>query len=192
MVHRDEPDLGTEKEIGPGKKYNSQFLKDVTKSVTNSVICPNGIYLPSIVFAGKFEVDVIDKKKKKFDKVSRLEATFDEYDIGLVLDYNSELLSLEAGDQFILGLCGTLSTTEPLSTDPKAYLQPAGWNQSHSLEDTSKLRYVMYGKIYRYEKASDNKMVAYISFGGLLMSLTGLHSYLELVQVNNYVYLVLG
>ncbi|KAJ9089732.1 DNA-directed RNA polymerases I, II, and III subunit RPABC3, variant 2 [Entomophthora muscae] len=158
----------------------SKLLSELDLVLKESPFWVKDGLIPSLLFGERFEVDNIDKDKKKFDKVSRLEATSLNYKMSLVLDYNSELLRITSRTVFFLGLAASLSDTEPVSKDPNAYLQPASWNEGQSTETAKRFSYVAYGKVYRYEKAEEDKMIAYISFGGLLMSLTGYHYQLEM------------
>ena len=54
--------------------------------------------------------------------------------------------------------------------------------------------YIMYGKIFKYKdnsRAGQIRVEVYISFGGLLMQLTGDPKKLESLEVDNNVYLLM-
>lgn len=80
------------------------------------------------------------------------------FKMSMVLDYNCELLRLASRSVLHVGLAASLSDTEPVSDDPNAYLQPASWNGAQNSETVERFKYVAYGKVYRYEKAEDDKM----------------------------------
>ncbi|KAJ8460350.1 hypothetical protein OPV22_033276 [Ensete ventricosum] len=112
---------------------------------------------------------LLDPDGKKFDKVSRIEARSEQFDMYMQLDVNTEIYPLHVGDKFTMVLTPTLSLD---GTPDSGYFTQGG---RKSLAD--KFEYVMHGKLYKIsEEASGGpnvKVELYASFGGLLMMLKG-------------------
>ncbi|PPQ89581.1 hypothetical protein CVT25_012326 [Psilocybe cyanescens] len=149
----------------------------------------------SIVFDDIFTISAIDKEGKKFDRVSRLYAHSKNYDMDLTLDYNVELFPLQKDQNFALALASSLARGGPSKTDGAAdddterdVWRPDG-KGSRGLED--EYDYVMYGKIYKFDSESGEIVTAYISFGGLLMSLTGSSRHMTSIVLGDPVYLLM-
>ncbi|KAL1563356.1 DNA-directed RNA polymerases II and V subunit 8A-like [Salvia divinorum] len=101
------------------------------------------------LFEDIFRIDSIDPDGKKFDRVSRISARSEQFDMLMHLDVNTEIYPMRAGEKFMMG-------------------------KKKSLAD--KFDYVMQGKLYRISEESSEKQVKadiYVSFGGLLMMLKG-------------------
>uniref|UniRef100_A0A0C9RIV5 TSA: Wollemia nobilis Ref_Wollemi_Transcript_15450_1139 transcribed RNA sequence n=1 Tax=Wollemia nobilis TaxID=56998 RepID=A0A0C9RIV5_9CONI len=121
-----------------------------------------------LLFEDIFTVSEIDREGKKFDKVSRIEARSEQFDMYLVLDVNIDVYPVSKGDKFTIALSPTLSLD---GTPDSGYFVQAG---RKSLAD--KYEYVMYGKLYRISEEGSGanvKVEIYVSFGGLLMLLKG-------------------
>ncbi|KIM48048.1 hypothetical protein M413DRAFT_439750 [Hebeloma cylindrosporum] len=153
----------------------------------------------SIVFDDIFTIDAIDKEGKKFDRVSRLYAHSKNYDMDLTLDYNVELFPLQKDQSFALALAsslargGTSGNAAEASQDETNENERDVWRPdgkgSRGLED--EYDYVMYGKIYKFDGGSGEIVTAYISFGGLLMSLTGSFRHMTSIVLGDPVYLLM-
>merc|ERR1712170_282109 len=116
------------------------------------------------------EVEFVDKEGKRFNKVSRIEAkSFDESEIFLVLDYNSDVFSLPKKAKFNLCITETLEYNfhELLHNEFKQLVRP-------TLAD--EFEYVMYGKVFRIAQGKDGFGEIYASFGGMLMKLVSKES----------------
>ncbi|XAR53164.1 hypothetical protein NMG60_11021597 [Bertholletia excelsa] len=112
-----------------------------------------------------FRVEQLDPDGKKFDKVSRIEATSEQLDMYMQLDVNTEIYPLHAGEKFMMVLASTLNLD---GTPDSGYYNPG---QRKSLAD--KFEYVMHGKLYRISDAAgaNMKVEICVSFAGLLMLL---------------------
>ncbi|KAA8527263.1 hypothetical protein F0562_034640 [Nyssa sinensis] len=120
------------------------------------------------LFEDIFKVDRLDPDGKKFDKVSRIEARSEQFDMYMQLDVNTDIYPIHVGDKFMMVLAPTLDLD---GTPDTGYYTQGG---RKSLAD--KFEYVMHGKLYRIsEEGSGPKVKAdmYVSFGGLLMMLKG-------------------
>ena len=51
--------------------------------------------------------------------------------------------------------------------------------------------YVMYGKIFNYKPAEKDKAEVQVSFGGLLLSLTGLEKHLKQLKNGSRIYMMM-
>ncbi|KLO14481.1 RNA polymerase I [Schizopora paradoxa] len=155
----------------------------------------------NFVFDDMFTVDAIDKDGKKFDRVSRLFAHSLNNDMQLTLDYNIELYPLKVDEDFSLVLASSLArggteatangTAEGGDEEKKDTHQwrPDGKGRRGIEED---YEYVMFGKVYRFADEKTKEVVtAYISFGGLLMSLTGSYRHMTNIVLGEQVYLLL-
>jgi DNA-directed RNA polymerase I, II, and III subunit RPABC3 len=143
----------------------------------------------SIVFDDIFTINAIDKEGKKFDRVSRLYGHSKNYDMDLTLDYNVELFPLQKEQNFALALASSLSRGgSSADEDERDVWRPDG-KGSRGLEDD--YDYVMYGKIYKFDGGVGEIVTAYISFGGLLMSLTGSFRHMTSIVLGDPVYLLM-
>ncbi|KAI3956234.1 hypothetical protein MKW98_017039 [Papaver atlanticum] len=121
-----------------------------------------------LLFEDIFTVNNMDPDGKKFDKVSRIEARSEQFDMFMHLDVNTEVYPLRTGDKFTMVLASTLSLDG--TPDTGYFTQGA----RKSLAD--KFEYVMHGKLYRIGEEGSGinvKAEIYASFGGLLMLLKG-------------------
>ncbi|KAF9499811.1 RNA polymerase [Pleurotus eryngii] len=150
----------------------------------------------NIVFDDIFTINAIDKEGKKFDRVSRLYAHSKNYDMDLTLDYNVELFPLREEQNFALALSSSLARGEgPANTGTEDggdkdldVWRPDGKGRRGLEEDYD---YVMYGKVYKFDGGTSEVVTAYISFGGLLMSLTGSFRHMTSIVLGDPVYLLM-
>ncbi|RWR88440.1 RNA polymerase [Cinnamomum micranthum f. kanehirae] len=121
-----------------------------------------------LLFEDIFTLKALDPDGKKFDKVSRIEARSEQFDMYMQLDVNTEIYPLHVGEKFTMVLAPTLSLD---GTPDSGYYTQAG---RKSLAD--KFEYVMHGKLYKISEEGSGanvKVEIYASFGGLLMMLKG-------------------
>ncbi|KAL2245980.1 UNVERIFIED_CONTAM: DNA-directed RNA polymerases II and V subunit 8A [Sesamum indicum] len=120
------------------------------------------------LFEDIFRVDAVDPDGKKFDRVSRIAARSEQFDMLLHLDVNIEIYPMRVGEKFMMVLASTLNLD---GTPDTGYYTPGN---RKSLAD--KFDYVMQGKLYKISEETREKQVKadiYVSFGGLLMMLKG-------------------
>eukprot|EP00262_Sarcandra_glabra_P008064 TRINITY_DN21237_c0_g1_i1.p1 TRINITY_DN21237_c0_g1~~TRINITY_DN21237_c0_g1_i1.p1 ORF type:complete len:146 (-),score=32.32 TRINITY_DN21237_c0_g1_i1:177-614(-) len=121
-----------------------------------------------LLFEDIFTSISLDPDGKKFDKVSRIEARSEQFDMYMLLDVNTEVYPLSIGEKFTMVLAPTLSLD---GTPDSGYFTQGG---RKSLAD--KFEYVMHGKVYKISEEGSGinvKVEIYASFGGLLMMLKG-------------------
>ncbi|KAK4165156.1 hypothetical protein QBC43DRAFT_316121 [Cladorrhinum sp. PSN259] len=124
----------------------------------------------------------------KYDRVDRIYANSDDGSISINLDINKELFPCKVDDTLTIALATSLSL-DGSKDDERGWRDVAKAGSSEAtLAD--EYDYVCYGKIYKFEDAEDGQTIkAYISFGGLLMSLSGPYKKLTPLRVDN-VYLL--
>eukprot|EP00741_Cyanophora_paradoxa_P003820 tig00000718_g3714.t1 len=139
----------------------------------------------AILLEDIFDIKEVDKDGKKFDKVSRLECRSENYELDLVLDINTDVYPMEAGNKFSLALASTLH----LDGKPDEGV----YDQSNYASLADKYEYVMYGKVFKYtqESSSALRVAAVASFGGLLMQIKGDPRNLQSLQVDSRIYLLM-
>ncbi|KAI0815157.1 RNA polymerase [Irpex lacteus] len=148
----------------------------------------------NIVFMDSFTVNDIDKEGKKFDRVSRLYGHSKNYDMDLTLDYNIELFPLKANESVTVALASSLArgppNTNEAGEEEKEFdvWRPDGKGR-RGLED--EFEYVMYGKVYRFDGGTSQTVTAYMSFGGLLLSLTGDFRHMSNIVLGDPIYVLL-
>lgn len=121
-----------------------------------------------LLFEDIFTVTRIDPDGKKFDKVSRIEARSEQFDMYMLLDVNIDVYPVSVGEKFAIALAPTLNLD---GTPDNGYFIQGG---RKSLAD--KYEYVMYGKLYKLSEEGSGanvKVEINASFGGLLMLLKG-------------------
>ncbi|VDB99658.1 unnamed protein product [Peniophora sp. CBMAI 1063] len=147
----------------------------------------------NLVFDDIFRINAIDREGKKFDRVSRLYAHSQNYDMDLTLDYNIELYPLSQDDSFSLALASSLARTPQSkdsenAQDERDVWRPDGKGRRGLEED---YEYVMYGKVYRFDSGNSETVTAYASFGGMLMSLTGSYRHMTSIVLGDPIYLLM-
>ncbi|EGG17763.1 RNA polymerase II core subunit [Cavenderia fasciculata] len=131
--------------------------------------------MSNILFEDNFEVKDIDPDGKKFDRVSRYVCQSESYEMDLHLDLATHIYQL-GHEKFKLVLASSLSLDGSLE-------QVAFDSNKPSLAD--KYDYVMYGKIFKYQKEVSSKVSIFASFGGLLMLLQGDPRYLPGLELDS-------
>lgn len=130
-----------------------------------------------------FTISSVDKER--YDRVSRITAdTSSQPALHMTLDINSEVYPLQLHETISVQVTSSLSLDG--SKDAKA------WREQRIGERTlaDDYEYVCYGKVYRFDEGKDDKIAAYISFGGLLMCLEGSQRKLSSLKQDN-VYLLI-
>ncbi|KAJ4970576.1 hypothetical protein NE237_003675 [Protea cynaroides] len=121
-----------------------------------------------LLFEDIFTVTRLDPDGKKFDKVSRIEARSEQFDMYMQLDVNTEIYPLHVGEKFTMVLANTLSLD---GTPNTGY-----FTQGNRKSLADKFEYVMHGKLFKISEEGSGanvKVEIYVSYGGLLMLLKG-------------------
>ncbi|KAK4462789.1 DNA-directed RNA polymerases I, II, and III subunit RPABC3 [Cladorrhinum samala] len=126
----------------------------------------------------------------KYDRVDRIYASSEpDKSIDISLDINKELFPCKIGDELTVALATSLSL-DGSKDDERGWrdVAKAGSSDATLADDFD---YVCYGKVYKFEDAEDGQTIkAYVSFGGLLMSLAGSYKKLTPLRVDNVYLLV--
>mmetsp|Transcript_9210 Transcript_9210/g.13696 ORF Transcript_9210/g.13696 Transcript_9210/m.13696 type:complete len:149 (+) Transcript_9210:6-452(+) len=138
----------------------------------------------STLFEDTIKVNSVDREGKMFQRVSRVEATTELYEVQITLDVNTELYTMQEAEYHSLMLASTISLE---GTEDKGYFSI---HENYSETLVAKFDYVMYGKIFKHSLERGH-LVVHISFGGLLMTLTGQPSDLVQLEPDSNVYLLL-
>ncbi|EOR03519.1 hypothetical protein E3P92_03799 [Wallemia ichthyophaga] len=139
----------------------------------------------SIVFDHLFTCDSIDKDGKKFDRVARIGATSTTPNLNCIIDLPVEVFSLAENEKF------TMALSTSLSNDSTAQAQGHGWRPGMDNQGlAADYEYVCFGKVYKFDEGKQEIATAYISFGGLLLAITGHVRYLSDISVGEDLYLL--
>ncbi|CAM6097305.1 unnamed protein product [Calypogeia fissa] len=140
----------------------------------------------TLLFEDFFTVVGLDPDGKKWDRVKRIVARSEQFDMELMLDVNTDIYPMHMDEKFMLAIATTLSLD---GTPDDGFFDQSG---RKSLAD--KYEYVMHGKLYKYsevEQGGVSKVEIYISYGGLLMMLKGDPNSLNPFQVDQRLYLLI-
>ncbi|KAL1544862.1 DNA-directed RNA polymerases II and V subunit 8A-like [Salvia divinorum] len=77
------------------------------------------------LFEDIFRIDAIDPDGKKFDRVSRISARSEQFDMLMHLDINTEIYPMRAGEKFMMVLASTLNLD---GTPDSGYYTPSSPN----------------------------------------------------------------
>ncbi|KAK2033619.1 RNA polymerase Rpb8 [Colletotrichum somersetense] len=140
------------------------------------------------LFEESFTVTNYDQSK--YDRVARISATSADNQTLMTLDVNIELFPTSVSDSLHVVLATSLAH-DGSKDDEKGWRDVTKGNQDREPTLADMFDYVCYGKIYKFEDADDGQTIkAYVSFGGLLMSLEGPYKKLTPLRVD-YVYLLI-
>ncbi|CAN6459424.1 unnamed protein product [Victoria cruziana] len=119
--------------------------------------------MAGILFEDIFTLTRINPDGKKFDKVSRIEARSEQFDMFMLLDVNTEIYPLKVDDKFTMVLASTLNLDG--SADSGYFMQ----GSRKTLAD--KFEYVMHGKLYKIsEEGSGANVKLYVYFTPLTLT----------------------
>ena len=144
-----------------------------------------------------FDIKDVDKDGKRFDRVSRIFGESESFKMGLILDIHSQIYPLNKGEKFRLVLTKTLLNDVSNIAEDDDDEEDAAEEFDGRLDNSkmAEFDYVCYGKIYRIESLDGlddtSRLACYVSFGGLLMQLTGDASNLQGFRVGKHVYLMM-
>lgn len=137
-----------------------------------------------------FEVLEKDPDGKKFDKVSRIKCRSDLYEMDMILDVNVDIYPIDVSEKLVVVLANTLNLDG--TPGPATFDGSLATSSRPTLMD--KFEYVMHGKVFKYKDNSSTgqlKADVYVSFGGLLMQLTGDPKRLEELDIDQNIYLLI-
>ena len=136
-----------------------------------------------MLFEDLVEIKAVDNKH--FQKVSRLECKSENFSCDIQMDINTSIFEVSEGEKLSLAITGSLNLNNEEGEDHFDQRR-----DKISLMD--EYEYVMHGIVFKYQvidKKSDI-VAACISFGGLLMSITGQSRNVQF-QIDSKVYMLL-
>jgi DNA-directed RNA polymerase I, II, and III subunit RPABC3 len=141
-----------------------------------------------MLFEDSFVINAINPEGKKFDRVNRLHATGESFEMHLVLDYNNEIYRLMTNDTIHLLLSSTLALD---TSNENSFIDGIPDENTPSLMD--KYEYVMHGKVFKIANPPNKgtNMEIYVSFGGLLMQLKGDARNLQRIELDQKLFLLI-
>ncbi|RGP60506.1 DNA-directed rna polymerase i, ii, and iii subunit rpabc3 [Fusarium sporotrichioides] len=132
---------------------------------------------------------VMEYDQSKYDRVARIHCTSADSQTIMSLDINIELFPCVRGDSLHVVLTTTLALDGSKEEEKGWRDVGKGGDAPATIADL--YDYVCHGKIYKFEETFDgNTINAYVSFGGLLMSLQGPIKKLTPLRVDNVYLLV--
>ena len=137
----------------------------------------------AVLFEDTFEVAKLNPDGKKFDRVSRVVAKGETYEVDLTLDVASEVYPLKVGDKFTLVLASTLRLDGKPDEDT--------FDQDGKPTLLDQFEYGMCGRTFKFDHVRDNVVSVIASFGGLLMQLQGEQRHIIRVRMDQRVYCLL-
>tara|TARA_R110002050_G_scaffold111019_1_gene224102 strand:- start:563 stop:1000 length:438 start_codon:yes stop_codon:yes gene_type:complete len=142
--------------------------------------------MSSILFDDIFVVTEKDPNGKFFDKVSRFVCKGEEYEMDLVIDINTDIYPMNKDEKFTLTLATTLNLDGRMEIEG-SYMASDGETLADEYE------YVMHGKVFKFggKGQSVDLREIVVSFGGLLMQLTGDARNLHGISLDQNLYLLI-
>lgn len=145
------------------------------------------------------DIFTISEVAKSFDRVARITARSENHEMDLTLDINSDLYPLQVADQISMALASSLIPEDVTSknNDPSGNPMTGGANSVRDAWRPGKggladeYQYVMYGKVYKFDEGTEDRVSAYASFGGLLMALSGSYRHVNSITVGQNIYILL-
>lgn len=140
--------------------------------------------MAEFLFEDIFKIEKLNPDGKKFDRVTRVEAKSEKFDMFMNLDVNTDVYPMKEGEKFSMALSSTLNED---GTPDTGYYTPVN---RKTLADN--YEYVMQGKLYRISEGSGHgKAEIDASFGGLLMMLKGDPSYFKKYELDQRLFLLI-
>lgn len=140
----------------------------------------------NILFEDNLTVTAIDKEGKVFDKVSRIEGMAEDSDCKITLDVNSEIYQVSKDSVYAFLITKSLNSDGAPSPNTFSY---DVFSKKNSLLE--KYDYVMHGKIFKFTEENNGKVSVYVSFGGLLLGITGEPQHVNNLIMDDRVYLLM-
>jgi len=136
------------------------------------------------------KIDAINKDGKVFERVSRICATSEVNKLAIELDVNTEIYQMEKDVYYKMVLASSVNADGSDQFDIIRFENEGSESGMGSLID--QYEYVMHGKVFKYQLKDDDKNIdVFISFGGLLMQISGEVKNLRNLEVDSRVYLLI-
>ncbi|KAJ7956872.1 DNA-directed RNA polymerases II and V subunit 8A-like [Quillaja saponaria] len=135
--------------------------------------------MSELLFDDIFKVEDVDPDGKKFDKVSRIVACSERWDMSMLLDVNTEIYPINKDEKFMMVLSPSLNIN----------------TQDGVVSIQDKFEYIMHGRLYKITDGGGSnpglKVEIYASFGGLQMMLKGDASHCVKFELDRNLFLLI-
>lgn len=130
-------------------------------------------------------IKTLDKHGKVFDRITRIDGITSESQCSIVLDVNSDLYKITKDKLYSILLTKSLFSdgSTPNQFNYEIYMK------KNSLLDS--YEYVMNGKVFKLTEEPDAKVTVQISFGGLILGITGDPKYLTSLNLDERLYFLM-
>lgn len=143
-------------------------------------------------------MEEINVDGQTFERVSRILASTKVNKMKIELDVNTDIYPMQKGQFYKFCLATSVNADGSDTFDVIRYenqeQEQSGGEKYGSLVD--QYEYVCHGKIFKYQLDETDKekkmMTLYLSFGGLLMSISGEYKNLKSLEIDSRVYLLLS
>jgi DNA-directed RNA polymerase I, II, and III subunit RPABC3 len=110
--------------------------------------------------------EIVSTEPKKFDRVSRhIARSSTSTSTKIIMDINCELFPITVGETLTIAMASGINLDSNIT--PEEWIEPTGSTLMDSFD------YVTYGKVYKTLNISKDTVEIYVSFGGLLMCISG-------------------
>ncbi|CAI2382476.1 unnamed protein product [Moneuplotes crassus] len=135
----------------------------------------------NILIDDTLKVKEVNRDGKHFDKVSRINGVTEVYEYEITLDVHADYI--KEGSLYKIALTNEMDLDE----------EDSDYYGMSSLTETvfKDYDYVMHGKVFRFDIKDENNISQYISFGGLILKITGDIKYLKNLEIDSKVFLML-
>ena len=136
-------------------------------------------------FEDNLLVKSIDKNGKVFDRISRVEGIGTETGCQIVLDVNSDIYPVSKDKVYKILLTKSLFSDNftPNQFNYEIYLKKNTLMDSYD--------YVMNGKVFKLTEELESKVAVHISFGGLILGITGDPKHLSSLNLDERLYFLM-
>jgi DNA-directed RNA polymerases I, II, and III subunit RPABC3 len=139
------------------------------------------------LFEDIFEVMALNPDGYKFENVNRIQGFGTTFECDLLLDMNSNIYPLRDHEKFTLVLASTLHL-DGSPADHNSYV-PISIHSEPNLADH--YEYVMHGRVFEMKYSKDGNVTISISYGGLLMRISGDSKHLSAIRPDQRLYLLI-
>lgn len=130
-------------------------------------------------------IKALDKEGKVFDKITRIDGKTVDTDCKVILDINSDVYKLNKDSLY------SILITKSLFSDGSNSNQ---FNYETYLKKNTlmeRYEYVMHGKVFKLTEENDAKITVFVSFGGLILGLTGDPVFLNGINLDERIYFLM-
>ncbi|KAM3141899.1 hypothetical protein pb186bvf_005985 [Paramecium bursaria] len=131
-----------------------------------------------------FKVEDIDNAGQFFKRVSRIKAKSKSGEVDMELDVNVDIYPMEKGGEYRVSIVRSLGDYQ---MDQGKYKPEFAQMKT----EMDKFQYAMYGRVFKILKDQNKMISVFVSFGGLILKLSGKSEELDKFQDDHRVYLLM-